>query len=125
MGVMKLRDDTIAIEPLNASSFGNSVQVKRCSSYKGFNDKVMIVPREYLFGAFEGILEIARKVENGDQEMVKKVQKCCSTPERMLHLALYKHGCPVSEVSPAVLPLVDGRCVGKGTGARSHCPTCP
>eukprot|EP00421_Protoceratium_reticulatum_P031124 CAMPEP_0168472680 /NCGR_PEP_ID=MMETSP0228-20121227/59925_1 /TAXON_ID=133427 /ORGANISM="Protoceratium reticulatum, Strain CCCM 535 (=CCMP 1889)" /LENGTH=354 /DNA_ID=CAMNT_0008488633 /DNA_START=1 /DNA_END=1065 /DNA_ORIENTATION=- len=116
--VLKLRDNTIATKPLHIPRELNAILFKNCSSWDGFNDKVMITPRPYMLYALQGPLWLAKQVEDGKPESVELVKRIIN-PEQFMKVVMLKLSVPVQT---GWLDLVDGRCIAPGdAGGRRFC----
>lgn len=107
--IIKLRDDSIGVQPLELAPVMKAVQVKNCCKWQGYNDKVMIVPRNYMLKTLGAAWEVANLADRGDAGMMQLVNQV-KNPEQMLKVSLQAFRVPVDEVSADALPLVDGRC---------------
>lgn len=59
--ILKMRDNTIAVSPLALSKqhIGDHCWSKGCIEWKGYNDKVMLIPRVHMDGALRDVSEVS------------------------------------------------------------------
>ena len=106
--VLKLRDNTIAVAPfaIRRQHAIGPVLTKDCVHWGGYNDKVMVLPRQWM--------DACLRAPSEDFFLVKDIGRGISNSERLLKAVLDRRGVRVQRVSPEAIPLVDGRCVSQG-----------
>lgn len=105
----------MALRPIELPEpLGNRVLVKRCNSWYGVNDKVMIVPRHHAAAALASTHAVLLQIEAGsDDVLLQQVAFVTVNAETLLKNVLNVYGVPVRRKRniASVLPFTDGRCV--------------
>jgi len=103
-----MRDNTIAVSPLALSQqhLTDRCWSKGCIEWKGYNDKVMLIPRVHMDGALRSVAE--------DFFLTPRLGRGVPNSERLLKKVLDNNLVKVQRVTAEQLPLVDGRCTARG-----------
>ena len=126
--ILKLRDNTIAV---SSFALGARVptwpQTKDCGKFnwRGYQDKVMLVPRQHMDAAMrapaeEFFLQVGLGRTRGPWGAGIR------NSEQLLKAVLDKRGVRVEQLDAHQMPLIDGRCSGRGGEAigqrrKSYC----
>jgi hypothetical protein len=126
--ILKMRDNTIAVSPF---ALGARVptwpQTKDCGKFnwRGYQDKVMLVPRRHMDAAMrapaeEFFLHVGLGRTRGPWGAGIR------NSEQLLKAVLDKRGVRVQQLDAQQMPLIDGRCSGRGGEAsgqrrKSYC----
>eukprot|EP00191_Tetraselmis_sp_GSL018_P015961 CAMPEP_0177595766 /NCGR_PEP_ID=MMETSP0419_2-20121207/10570_1 /TAXON_ID=582737 /ORGANISM="Tetraselmis sp., Strain GSL018" /LENGTH=259 /DNA_ID=CAMNT_0019087325 /DNA_START=215 /DNA_END=994 /DNA_ORIENTATION=- len=121
--ILRIRDNSLVLRPFLVRGYASRlyrslsesersdvnwrempVVVKRCASWAGYNDKVMLVPRPHMDASLCGMADDFFLTVNHQKRRV-------SNPEQYAKLVLQSRGVPVHrEPTPQNFPIADGRC---------------
>merc|ERR1712072_814759 len=107
--VLRIRDNGIITTPLPISSYLNqkAVLTKKCFTWGGYNDKVLVIPRH--------LVEMVLLKSHTDVWEKKQYLKHVKNSEQLLKKMWTHYGIPVKTLSAEQLPVTDAICRSNGT----------